>query len=205
MYDPILIPTDGSTGTTHVAMQAIDLAKQYYGEVYVVSVVETGGLLPESDETVEDLRRESERAVRQVEAMASTHGVSVETAVLEGDPSDEVLAYAEEVDADIVVVGTHGRTGVQRQLIGSVAERLVRHATVPVMTVPLPETDETVETDEDARRVAAEAIEAQGYHADVTDVEEQRGLWVVHAETSGGELVVYIDPVTQRTQVLEHD
>ena len=205
MYERILIPTDGSTGTTHVAMQAIDLAKQYYGELYVLSVVETGGLLPGSDETAEDLQRESERAVRQVEAMASTHGVSVETAIREGDPSDEILAYADEIDADAIVAGTHGRTGVQRQLIGSVAERLVRHSPIPVMTVPLPATDETVETEEAARRVAADAIEAQDYHAEVTDVEEQRGLWVVHAETSGGVLVVYIDPVTQRTQVLEQD
>lgn len=205
MYERVLIPTDGSTGTAHVAMQGIDLAERYGGDVHVIHVVDTGGLLSESSDTREKLEREGQRAVSKVEAMARAHKVPVETAIREGEPAEEILNYADEIQADIIVAGTHGRTGVKRHLIGSVAERLVRHATCPVTTIRLPETDVTVEDEAHATEVAQRAIEEEGYDAEVTAAEDRDGLWVVEAKTQGGRLVVYIDAVTQRTRVLERN
>ena len=150
----------------------------------------------------ERLREQGESAVGMVERMAESHDVDVVTAVESGDPAKTILAYAEEIDADVVVVGTHGRSGVKRYVLGSVAERLVRHATCPVLTVRLPESDVTVKTAEEAESVIAEALEADGYDAPVTGVERQRNVWVADASGEDGAFLVYLDPVTQRTSVI---
>lgn len=207
MYERILIPTDGSTGTAHVAMQAIDLAEQYGSTLYVLNVVDAdvGSVLTDIQETKAELEEQGRRAVERIETMAKIHGVDAETEVREGDPATEILEYAEEIDADAIVAGTHGRSGVKRRLIGSVAERLVRHATCPVMTIRLPEDDVTVEDDEHARKLAQQAIEAEGYDATISGVDHQVSVWVVDADTDEGSLVVYLDPVTQRTSIVERN
>jgi nucleotide-binding universal stress UspA family protein len=207
MYERILVPTDGSTGTAHVAMQAIDLAEQYGSTIHVLHVVDTdsGAVLTDESAHTTELERQGHAAVERVETMARIHGVATETAIREGDPAEEILAYTVEIDADVVVAGTHGRSGVKRHLIGSVAERLVRHATRPVMTIRLPESDETVEDAEHARKLAQQAIEEAGYEAELAGADHQVSVWVVDAETETGSLAVYIDPVTQRTSVVERE
>ena len=206
MYERILIPTDGSTGTAHVAMQAIDLAEQYGSTLYVLNVVDANaGGLTDSSAPEDELEREGWNAVERVETMANIHGVSVETAVEAGDPADTILDYAEEIDADAIVAGTHGRSGVKRRIIGSVAERLVRHASCPVMTIRLPESDVTVSGEDHARELAQEAIDEEGYDAEITGVDHQVSVWVVDADTDDGSLVIYLDPVTQRTSVVERN
>ncbi|WP_193767765.1 universal stress protein [Halorientalis pallida] len=205
MYERILVPTDGSTGTAHVAMQALDLAEQYDSTVYVLHVVdETASSLLEATGSENELEEQGERAVERIERMAQVHGVDTVTEIRTGDPASGIIDYAEETEADLIVAGTHGRSGVQRRLIGSVAERLVRHATCPVMTVRLPESDETVTDEADARELAEEAL-AQSDRGDgeITGVERQVSVWVVDIESDEGEsLVAYIDPVTQRTSLV---
>jgi nucleotide-binding universal stress UspA family protein len=207
MYERILIPTDGSTGTAHVAMQALDLAEQYGGTLHVLNVVETheGSLLSEVGGSQDELERSGQRAVERIERMAEVHGVGVETAVREGDPAEEILDYADEIEADAIVAGTHGRSGIARRLIGSVAERLVRHASCPVMTVRLPETDVIVDDEQQARDLAEQALSDADHDGEVTAVERQLNVWVADAETDGETLVVYVDPVSQRTSVVERD
>ena len=206
MYERILVPTDGSVGTAHVAMQAIDLAEQYGATIHVVSVVEEpASSLVAGTESRDKLEEHGRGAIERVETMARIHGVDVETELLTGSPADAILEYAEEIDADLVVAGTHGRSGVKRHIIGSVAERLVRHATCPVMTVRLPGSDETVDGKEHVRRLAEEAITEEGHDAAVTGVERQVSVWVVDAESDTESLVVYVDPVTQRTSVVVRD
>jgi hypothetical protein len=70
------------------------------------------------------------------------------------------------------------------------------------MTVRLPETDETVDNADHAADLAADSLEEAGYDADVTGTERQRNVWVVEATTGDRTLVVYVDPVTQRTSVV---
>jgi nucleotide-binding universal stress UspA family protein len=204
MYERILVPTDGSTGTAHVAMQAIDLAEQYDGTIYALNVVDTevSSLLSDAGGDGERLQEQGESAVQVVERMAEGHDVDVETAVESGDPAETILAYADEIDADVIVVGTHGRSGVKRYVLGSVAERLVRHSTCPVLTVRLPESDVTVKTADEAEEIVEHALESHGYDASVTGVNRQRNVWVVDAEGAGGTYLVYLDPITQRTSII---
>ena len=203
MYERILVPTDGSDGSAHVALQAIDLAEQYDAEVHSLYVL-SDDLRSRLDITSHDaLEEEGRAAIKRVESMARAHGVDAVTELREGDPASTILDYADDIDADLIVAGTHGRSGVERRLIGSVAERLVRYATCPVMTVRLPETDVTVDNADHAQDLAAKALADKGYEADVTGVERQLSVWVVDAEGEQGSLVVYVDPVTQRTSVVD--
>ncbi|WP_136715445.1 universal stress protein [Halorientalis salina] len=206
MYERILIPTDGSTGTAHVAMQAIDLAEQYGATLHVLNVVDSdvSSMLGDGEST-DELEQQGQHAVERIETMANIHGVTAETAVRDGDPASEILDYADDIGADVIVAGTHGRTGVKRRLIGSVAERLVRHASCPVMTVRLPESDVTVEDDDHARELVESAIEDAGYDATITGVDHQVSVWVVEADYEDGSLIAYLDPVTQRTSVVERN
>ena len=201
MYERILVPTDGSAGTTHVALQAIDLAEQYDATLYTLYVVDgdTRTLLSGGGD---ELRDRGRRAVDRVAKLAESHDVEAITEIREGDPARTILDYAGEVGDNVIVAGTHGRSGVERRVIGSVAERLVRHANCPVMTVRLPETDETVDDADHAAELAADTLDEAGYDADVTGTERQRNVWVVEAATGDRTLVVYVDPVTQRTSVV---
>jgi len=203
MYDRILVPTDGSTGSAHVALQALDLAETYGATLYALSVVDWTITAQLSDTGRDDqFHDRAERAVEVVERMAESHGVDVVTEVQEGDPAETILSYAEDIEADAIVAGTHGRSGIKRRVLGSVAERLVRHATCPVMTVHLPETDVTVETEDHARERIETALDEAGYDATVTSIERQLKVWVAKVEADQP-LVVYLDPVTQRTSILE--
>jgi nucleotide-binding universal stress UspA family protein len=205
MYERILLPTDGSTGTAHVALQAIDLAEQYGATIHVLHVIDTDmrSVLTEAGSGPDTLEKRGENAVGMVEQMGRSHGIEVATEIRNGDPAETILTVADEIDADLIVCGTHGRSGVRRQLLGSVAERVVRHASQPVLTVQLPETDVTVETEQQARELAGEALEADGYDAEVTDAERQLNVWVVDAETDDETLLIYLDPRTRRTSVIE--
>jgi len=203
MYDRILVPTDGSTGSAHVALQALDLAETYGATLYALSVVDWTITAQLSDTGRDDqFHDRAERAVEVVERMAESHGVDVVTEVQEGDPAETILSYAEGIEADAIIAGTHGRSGIKRRVLGSVAERLVRHATCPVMTVHLPETDVTVETEDHARERIETALDEAGYDATVTSIERQLKVWVAKVEADQP-LVVYLDPVTQRTSILE--
>jgi nucleotide-binding universal stress UspA family protein len=203
MYERILVPTDGSDGSAHVALQAIDLAKQYDATIHSVYVV-SDDLLSRLDIKRHDaIEEEGRRAVERVASMAHTHGVDTVTELREGDPADSILDYADEIEADLIVAGTHGRSGVERRLIGSVAERLVRHATCPVMTVRLAETDITVDDADHATDLASQALDRENVAAEITGVDRQLSVWVVEADTDDASFVVYVDPVTQRTSVVE--
>jgi len=140
MYDRILVPTDGSTASDGAVDHAFDLAAVHDATVHAVYVVDTAsaaGISMESTwEGVSDmLYREGGSALEGVEALGAERGVPVETAVIEGSPAREIVRYAEEQDCDVIVMGTHGRGGIDRLLLGSVAEKVVRASSVPVLTV----------------------------------------------------------------------
>ncbi|TYT61192.1 universal stress protein [Natrialba swarupiae] len=139
MYDCILVPTDGSSEVEHALEYAFELAELHDAAiraVYVVNAAGYGGLPMETAwEGISDaLRAEGQTAVERVEDLAPD-GVRVETAVLEGSPSRVIIDQATPDTCDLVVMGTHGRGGIDRLLLGSVTERVVRSACVPVLTV----------------------------------------------------------------------
>jgi nucleotide-binding universal stress UspA family protein len=138
MYDTILVPTDGSDAVTAAVDRAIDLAEQYDATLHGLYVVDSGsyGTLDlSSGVVVEALENEGERALGELADRAEAAGIAVETEMVHGTPHTAILDYAEEHGVDLVVMGTHGRRGFDRFLLGSVTEKVVRTATVPVMTV----------------------------------------------------------------------
>ena len=137
MYDEILLPTDGSAGMGTVIDHVGRLAEHHGARVHALYVVDTASLsgLPVEgsfDGVSQQLHTEGERAL---EAVEDALAVPVERVLSDGSPAKEIVAYATEEGCDVVVMGTHGRTGVDRLVLGSVAERVVRSSTVPVLTV----------------------------------------------------------------------
>ncbi|MFB6267779.1 MAG: universal stress protein [Halodesulfurarchaeum sp.] len=143
MYRHILVPTDGSEGSERAIREAVNLAELTGGTVHGLYVIDTRdyNVLPESKWlTIEDeFTEEAERALGTIRKTAEAATVHVTTALARGVPAEEILDYVEENDVDLIVMGTHGRTGLNRVLVGSVTERVIRRATVPIHIVRLAE------------------------------------------------------------------
>ncbi|MCU4802123.1 universal stress protein [Halobacteria archaeon HArc-gm2] len=137
MYDRILFPTDGSDGAETALEHALDLAAVHDAAIHVLFVVNTtylGGSAAEAT-TVDALRTTGETTVEESADRVRDRGVDVTTTIRSGEPYREILDYADEAAADVIVMGTHGRRGLDRYLLGSVTEKVVRAADVPVLTV----------------------------------------------------------------------
>jgi nucleotide-binding universal stress UspA family protein len=174
LYDRILVPTDGSAEGERAVAHALDLAAVHGATVHAIHVVDSaryaGMPMEASWEGVgELLRGDADDAVDGVEALAEGTGVEVETAVVEGSPSREIIRYAEGNDCDLVVMGTHGRGGIDRLLLGSVAEKVVRGSVVPVLTVRI---DGESSPERSAEKAAAEETAAEGETARETAAQE---------------------------------
>lgn len=162
MYTRILYPTDGSQGATAALAHCRTLAKTYDAAVHVLYVAEQLGPFGlESDVEVEAARGsvadphgagagmvasrtkrdeirahlEEQGATLVAEVAGQFDAVETHTAVQTGRPHQAILDYAANHAIDLIVMGTHGRTGLDRYLIGSVAEKVVRMSEVPVLTV----------------------------------------------------------------------
>lgn len=138
MYDNILLPTDGSESMDPVIDHAVELATVHEATLHALYVANTASLsdlpMESSWENVSAaLRKQGEEAMLTVEEKAGE--LSIETTILEGSPSRGIVDYTEENDIDVVVMGTHGRSGVDRLLLGSVAERVLRSSPAPVLAI----------------------------------------------------------------------
>ncbi len=140
LYDRILVPTDGSPEGRRAVAHAIDLAEAHdatVSGVYVINTASYNGLPMESswEGVTTLLNTDGKKALATIEQLATEHGVPVETEITEGSPAKEILQAADRQDCDLIVMGTHGRGGLDRLLLGSVAEKVVRGARIPVTTV----------------------------------------------------------------------
>ncbi|WP_251343803.1 universal stress protein [Haloplanus halophilus] len=139
MYERVLVPTDGSDAAAAAAEHAIDIASAYGATVHALYVADVR-MSPISTgmdrEAVRDLLDRSNRdptgAVRE---RADAAGVPVVEALRIGVPHEAIGAYVDDHDVDLVVMGTHGRTGLERTMLGSVTERVLRTVDAPVLTV----------------------------------------------------------------------
>ncbi|MFB6301324.1 MAG: universal stress protein [Haloferacaceae archaeon] len=142
MYETVLVPTDGSEGAAAAVERAVDLARTYGATLHALYVVDVRMSPVTTDmdhDTVVELVEESgEPPTRTVIERAEAAGVPAVEAIRPGVPHKTIREYAAERGIDLVVVGTHGRTGLERYLLGSVTERLLRTVDAPVLTVPLP-------------------------------------------------------------------
>ncbi|MEF8821465.1 MAG: universal stress protein [Halovenus sp.] len=162
MYRNILHPTDGSDGAQAALEHTRDLAEKYDATVHVMYVVETPtisggmaddqrnvdssglssnpkgegrGMASEQQTGPQIQQQQTEQAEEVVEETArQLDGLDVETVIEHGEPHQQILEYADD-GIDLIVMGTHGRTGVERYLLGSVTEKVVRLSDVPVVTV----------------------------------------------------------------------
>lgn len=138
MYDNILLPTDGSASMSQVIDHAVSLARTHDATLHGLYIVNTASLndLPMESSwegLSQALTDEGKRALEDVQSRAE--GVDLETNLVNGSPAKEIVRYSNENDCDVIVMGTHGRSGVDRLLLGSVAERVVRSSDVPVLTI----------------------------------------------------------------------
>lgn len=138
MYDVILVPTDGSEYAQSAAETALELAGSHDAAVHAVCVADTGpvgGLrLPGDADSAENAIRDRAREyVSNVADRGEARGLAVTTAVPSGPPGETILAYADDVGADLIVMGTRGRGGLQRMALGSVTDHVIRFGDVQVL------------------------------------------------------------------------
>jgi len=145
----LLVPTDFSEDSEQAARYAVELAKRFQAEIHCIHVVDIpADLLSTSDyymtgpsEAFLDQLREESKKNLEAFAKKNLEGVGVRTAFLEGSPFVEIIRYAHNQEIDLVVIATHGRTGLRHVLFGSVAEKVVRKAPCPVLVVKRKERD----------------------------------------------------------------
>lgn len=141
MYDNILVPTDGSEGAERAVDHAIELATQFGATVHALYIVDTAAFVDldeagiESDALSASLADRGQDAVDRIAERAEEAGVDAESSVQRGRPVGSILDYVGEHDIDVIVMGTRGRSGLDRLLLGSVTEKVVRKSRVPVLTV----------------------------------------------------------------------
>ena len=144
----ILCPVDLSPGATSAANEAASLAKALGAELVLLHVMSepafavtdpllgpgatTGYALPT---LAEEYRVEMDRRLNRLGANLQANGLPVTTRLVRGTTHESIVDAADQEHADLIVMGTHGRSGIQHLLLGSVAERVVRTSKVPVMTL----------------------------------------------------------------------
>jgi|RhiMetdeSRZDD1v2_1073273.scaffolds.fasta_scaffold758922_2 nucleotide-binding universal stress UspA family protein len=137
----ILVPTDFSTGSRHALELACDLATRLGVQLLIMHAyalpaypLPEGVVLATPQQAAEIVSKSSQALHRELE-VARAHGIDADSILVEGDAFDSIMTVSKERDADLIVMGTHGRRGVAHALLGSIAEKLVRRAPCPVMTV----------------------------------------------------------------------
>ncbi|MFC7211714.1 universal stress protein [Natronoarchaeum sp. GCM10025321] len=198
MYRRILLPTDGSAGSQRALEHAVALADEVGATIHAVYVVNTSEYDELEGNSTDELERTGETALDGVQRTCGRVGVDVETELRHGAPHEEILAAADDAAADAIVMGTHGRTGIDRLLVGSVTERIVRESPIPVTTVRVSEETSAIDSPERALERAREAVEEAG-HDEIKVVDDPyRGtsFWIVPMELEGGDARVHIDAAT---------
>lgn len=137
-HDRVLLATDLSAASGGATDEAFSLARRLGAALLVVSVIDPRSLRLPGDrwsERVDQVRERRESAAKQLVERGRREGVAVTFLVWEGDPGEAIVEAAEAEGADLILVGSHGRGGVGRALLGSVSDYVVRHATCPVLVV----------------------------------------------------------------------
>jgi nucleotide-binding universal stress UspA family protein len=134
-WQKVLVATDGSRYGRAAASRAIDFARAYGGELKVISVVEVpSALYGVAPQAVEDMVKKAKGYVGDIKKQADSAGLKTETFVLEGEEAyRKITEFAKENDINTIVLGSHGRTGLKRLLMGSVAEKTIGYAHCPVL------------------------------------------------------------------------
>jgi universal stress protein A len=139
----ILVPTDFSDYSRAALGYGCALAEKFGAELHLLHVLqdlvglvpEPGLAFPPPGDYMRELQASAERALDELPGPLAPDGLSIERATRQGPPFVEIVRYAREAEIDLIVLGTHGRTGLAHMLLGSVAEKVIRKAPCPVLTV----------------------------------------------------------------------
>mgnify|MGYP006270689685 CR=1 FL=1 len=154
MYEKILVPTDGSDTAENAVEHALDIAEKYGAEVHALYVVDVDSMslslgaeqvdrLQQGQfDEMEEVKSKAEEATGYVADAARVHGLEAVEHIAGGQPHRVVAEYADDHGIDLVVMGSHGRSGVKRALLGSVTERTLRSTDVPVLVVDVREEED---------------------------------------------------------------
>ncbi|GAB3668983.1 universal stress protein [Halopiger thermotolerans] len=134
MYDEILVPIDGSPGAESAIEHALHIARQNDATLHPLYVINPADMGDLGDEPAE-IRAQCSEVTQPVIEAAREAGLKAEQHVLEGTPNERIVEYAADAPIDLIVMGTHGKSGLSRVLLGSTAEKVVRNAPVPVLTI----------------------------------------------------------------------
>jgi nucleotide-binding universal stress UspA family protein len=142
-FKNIVVATDGSRYSTAAASEAIGIAKRNNSALTVIAVVPAELASPtdvdfgmgQRDKVVDQVMHEAEKNAKAVKEAALKAGVTVQAFVMTGKPADAIIETARDKKADLIVVGSHGRTGLEKLLMGSVAERVIVLSACAVLVV----------------------------------------------------------------------
>lgn len=135
-YQKILVPTDGSEYSFKAGAHAVYLAKKTGGRVYALNVVDKDMAFRSGIHYAEDvcgLEKAAQSATGRIKQLCDQAGVPCEEIIAPGKPADVIVAVADKVGADLIVIGSIGMSAIERVLIGSVSDRVMRHAKCPVL------------------------------------------------------------------------
>lgn len=145
-FEKILFPTDFSKYSEVVIPYVVSLAKKYKSKLYMMHVIEV--FLPDPDylgiysdisKIYDDFEKETKRNIHELKSRDEFSGIDLETIIVIGKPFLEIIKTAKEKEIGLIVMGTHGRSGLNHVIFGSTAEKVVRKAPCPVLTVKHPE------------------------------------------------------------------
>lgn len=144
MYKRILAPVDGSGPSSRGLNEAIQLAKEQNATLRLLHVINDFPIMVELSDSInfeavrEGLRQSGLALLERASKQAASEGVKTETQLVDqrsGRAADAIVEDAKDHGCDLIVIGTHGRRGMSRMLLGSDAERVLRQSTVPVLLV----------------------------------------------------------------------
>ncbi|WNY26230.1 universal stress protein [Methanolapillus millepedarum] len=138
LYQKIIVATDGTDYVKKAINTAISLSKLTGAELYAVYVADVSNITPTSAEWVlvsENIKKESDAALEYFKMEAEKAGVKYQTISLSGSAPGEIVQYANQINADLIIVGATGKKTLERILLGSVSEKIVRTAKQQVLIV----------------------------------------------------------------------
>ena len=137
-YTSILVPFDGSEHSTRAMARAVEMARSDGAKLTVLYVIPRYEEMVEfyrSETIKQSMRAEAEKVVAQAKKIADASGVAVATEIREGHASDEIVAAADALGNDLIAMGTYGWKGVSKAILGSTTNRVISHASCPILVV----------------------------------------------------------------------
>ncbi len=140
----VLVLTDGSQNSRSALRYAVEICRNSEASLHLLSVIEdmpAYATLEVGSEFISKVQETIKNEVVNCSGYCETSGVTCEGEIRHGVPYEEIVNYAKEIDADLIVMATHGHTGLSHILLGSVAEKVIRHAHCPVLTTRIDNKD----------------------------------------------------------------